>query len=113
MVLAIGLGGPGLYAYKKGLLFFARAAPHDSTAALRQDTLAQRLLADTGASPPRGDTTAPVAARGPPTVPPGTPGRPTPQGLPRGAQGTLNGQLLRGAQDDVPPGAHQLPVPAA
>ncbi|PYO85441.1 MAG: hypothetical protein DMD65_00895, partial [Gemmatimonadetes bacterium] len=35
MVLAIGLGGPGLYAYKKGLLFFARAAPHDSTAVLQ------------------------------------------------------------------------------
>src|SRR5437868_1195172 len=58
MVLAIGLGGPGLYAYKKGLLFFARAAPHDSTAALQQDTVAQRLLGDTGAPAPRVDTTA-------------------------------------------------------
>ena len=113
MVLAIGLGGPGLYAYKKGLLFFARAAPHDSTAALRQDTLAQRLLADTGASPPRVDTTAPVAARVPQTAAPGTPGRLTLQGLPRGAQVTLNGQLLRGAQVDVPPGTYQLAVRAA
>src|SRR2546429_1306032 len=113
MVLAIGLGGPGLYAYKKGLLFFARASPHDSTAALRQDTLAQRLLADTGASPPRVDTTAPVAAKVPQTVAPGTPGRLTLQGLPRGAQVTLNGQLLRGAQVDVPPGTYQLAVRAA
>src|SRR5947207_3678952 len=95
MVLAIGLGAPGLYAYKKGLLFFARAAPHDSTAALRQDTLAQRLLADTGTPPPRVDTPAQVAARAPPTVAPGTPGPLPLQGLPRGAQVTLNGQLLR------------------
>src|SRR5437660_1394031 len=113
MVHAIGRGGPGLYAYNKGLLFFARAAPHDSTAALRQDTLAQRLLADTGAPPPRVDTTAQVAARVPPTVAPGTPGRLTLQGLPRGAQVTLNGQLLRGTQVDVPPGTYQLAVRAA
>src|SRR5213082_2406932 len=106
MVLAIGLGGPGLYAYKKGLLFFA-------TAALRQDTLAQRLLADTGAPPPRVDTTAQVAAKVPQTVAPGTPGRLTLQGLPRGAQVTLNGQLLRGTQVDVPPGTYQLAVRAA
>src|SRR5213080_1564441 len=111
--LASGLGAPGLYAYKKGLLFFARAVPHDSTAALRQDTLAQRLLADTGTPAPRVDTTAQVAARVPPTVAPGTPGRLTLQGLPRGAQVTLNGQLLRGTQVDVPPGTYQLAVRAA
>src|SRR5256886_14762486 len=101
MVLAIGLGGPGLYAYKKGLLFFPRAAPHDSTAALRQDTLAQRLLADTGASLPRVDPTAPLPAREPQTVCPGSPGRLTLQVLPRGAQVILNPQLLRRAQVDV------------
>src|SRR5438067_4825126 len=91
MVLAIGLGAPGLYAYKKGLLFFARAAPHDSTAVLQQDTLAQRLLGDTGAPPVRVDTTTRVAAKVPQTVAPGTPGHLTLQGLPRGAQVTLNG----------------------
>src|SRR5881394_3506242 len=110
MVLAIGLGGPGLYAYKKGLLFFARAAPHDSTGVLQQDTLAQRLLGDTGAPPARVDTTTRVAAKVPQTVAPGTPGHLTLQGLPRGAQVTLNGQLLRGTQVDVPPGTHQLAV---
>src|SRR5437899_12626314 len=48
MVVASGLGAPGLYAYKKGLLFFARAAPADSSRASTADTVAQRLLADTG-----------------------------------------------------------------
>jgi len=120
MVLAIGLGGPGWYAYKNGLLFFAKAAPHDSTAA-PQDTLAQRLLADTG--PARADTTAKPGGTTPPAsdttrgrpmpVAPGTPGRLTLQGLPRGAQVTLNGQPLRGAQVDVPPGTYQLAVRAA
>ena len=120
MVLAIGLGGPGLYAYKKGLLFFARAAPHDSTAALPQDTLAQRLLGDTGAPAPRVDTTArgttaptPADTAHARAVAPGTPGRLTLQGLPRGAQATLNGQPLRGAQVDLPPGTYQLAVRAA
>src|SRR5438874_11021237 len=112
MVLAIGLGAPGLYAYKKGLLFFARAAPHDSTAVLQQDTLAQRLLGDTGTPPARVDTTTQVAAKVPQTVAPGTPGRLALQGLPRGAQATLNGQLLRGTQVDVPPGTYQLAVRA-
>jgi len=119
MVLAIGLGAPGLYAYKKGLLFFARAAPHDSTAVLQQDTLAQRLLGDTGSA--RIDTAAQRMATVPPStdtarahpVAPGTPGHLTLQGLPRGARVTLNGQPLRGAQADVPPGTYQLAVRAA
>src|SRR5256886_12534094 len=66
MVLAIGLGGPGLYAYKKGLLFFVRATPHDSAAALQQDTVAQRLLGDTGAPAQRLDTAAQRMATAPP-----------------------------------------------
>ena len=120
MVLAIGLGGPGLYAYKKGLLFFARAAPHDSTAALQQDTVAQRLLGDTGAPAPRVDTTAQRVTTPAPSdtarahpVAPGTPGHLTLQGLPRGARATLNGLPLRGSQADVPPGTYQLAVRAA
>src|SRR5437899_9127870 len=44
VVVAIGLGAPGLYAYKKGLLFFARAASRDSTAAIIRDTLAHPPL---------------------------------------------------------------------
>src|SRR2546422_576443 len=51
VVVAIGLGAPGLYAYKKGLLFFARVAPADSASGVPRDTLAQRLLSDTGAAP--------------------------------------------------------------
>ena len=119
MVLAIGLGAPGLYAYKKGLLFFARggAAPHDSTAVLQQDTMAQRLLGDTGGA--HVDTAAQRAMAPPPTdtgharpVAPGTPGHLTLQGLPRNARATLNGQPLRGLQADVPPGTYQLAVRA-
>src|SRR4029077_4798612 len=117
MVLAIGLGGPGLYAYKKGLLVFGRAAPHDSTAALRQDTVAQRLLADTGAPLQRDSTAQRAASASSDTahtrpVAPGTPGHLSIQGLPRGAQVALNGQLLRGAQADVPPGSYTLAVRA-
>src|SRR3989442_978315 len=92
VVVAIGLGAPALYAYKKGLLFFAHAAPGDSTSAVARDTLAQRLLSDTGAAPTSdsravGNPSDTARAR---PVPPGTPGRLTLQGLPAGARVTLN-----------------------
>src|SRR5437867_2235913 len=118
VVVAIGLGAPGLYAYKKGLLFFARAAPADSASGVPRDTLAQRLLSDTGV--PSGlDTAAQTAAATPHAdtararaVPPGTLGRLTLQGLPRGARVTLNGMPFRGSQGDVPPGTYSLAVRA-
>src|SRR3989454_945159 len=114
VVVAIGLGAPALYAYKKGLLFFAHAAPGDSTSAVAGDTLAQRLLSDTGAAP----TSDTHAVGNPPDtgharpVPPGTPGRLTLQGLPAGARVTLNGMPFRGSQQDVPPGTYTLAVRA-
>src|SRR5438128_895349 len=114
-VVVVALGAPGLYAYKKGLLFFARAAVPDSVAAAIHDTVAQRLLGDAGdagaadtaatTSPPPVDTRGPVA--------PGTPGRLTLQGVPTGARVTLNGQPFRGTQGDVPPGTYKLAVRAA
>ncbi len=113
-VVALALGAPGLYAYKKGLLFFARVAPHDSAlAVLQRDAAAQRLLSDTGAPPsavesaPAADTTRtrPVA--------PGTPGHLSVQGLPQGARVTLNGAPFRGSQGDVPPGVYRLAVRAS
>ncbi|HYK82004.1 MAG TPA: protein kinase [Gemmatimonadales bacterium] len=119
-VVAAALGGSGLYAYKKGLLFFARVAPHDSgVAVLQHDTLAQRLLADTG--PPLSiDSNAPAPAVPAPSdtarahpLAPGTPGRLSLQGLPAGARVTLNGVAFRGAQGDVPPGVYRLAVRAA
>ncbi len=119
LVVAVALGAPGLYAYKNGLLFFARVAPHDSAVAvLQRDTLAQRLLADTG--PPltldsAGSAAAAAAtdtARSRPLAP-GTPGRLTLQGLPPGARVTLNGIAFRGAQGDVPPGVYRLAVRAS
>src|SRR2546429_4584993 len=102
VVVAIGLGAPALYAYKKGLLFFAHAAPGDSTSAVAGDTLAQRLLSDTGASPtsdthPGGNPPDTAHAR---PVPPGTPGRLTLQGLPAGARVTLNGMPFRGSRSE-------------
>src|SRR5438034_875426 len=48
VVVVVALGAPGLYAYKKGLLFFARAAVPDSVAAAIHDTVPQRLLGDAG-----------------------------------------------------------------
>ncbi len=117
VVLAIGLGAPGLYAYKKGLLFFARAAPGDSAStAAPRDTLAQRLLSDTGV-PTALDTAAQTAAAIPRAdtartrlVPPGTLGHLTLQGLPQGARVTLNGMPFRGSQGDLPPGTYRLAV---
>src|SRR5438046_8754583 len=92
VVVGIGLGAPGLYAYKKRLLFFARAAPADSASGTPRDTLAQRLLGDTGVGPAL-DTAARAAVATPPAatarprvVPPGTPGPLTRQGLPAGAR---------------------------
>ena len=117
VVVAIGLGAPGLYAYKKGLLFFAHGAPADSTKPSTTDTMAQRLLADTGSSPAstdtgtQGATSRPDTARGRP-VTPGTPGHLTLQGLPKGARVTLNGLVFRGPQGDVPPGTYRLAVRA-
>ncbi|HYT05368.1 MAG TPA: protein kinase [Gemmatimonadales bacterium] len=115
-VVALGLGGPGLYAYKKGLLFFPHVALRDSAAAvLQRDTAAQRMLSDTG-PPPRVDSTATTRAADTAhvrAVAPGTPGRLALQGLPQGARAALDGLPLRGSQADVPPGVHKLSVQAA
>ena len=163
VLVSIALGAPGLYAYKKGLLFFARSAAPDSLAAAVRDTLAQRLLSDTGppltlsvaptetaaarvparsdanratqAPPPAAQVPAPSdtnpatqasapaaqvpapsdtnpATLAPAPVAPGTPGRLTLEGVPRGARVTLNGLPVRGAQVDVPPGTYALAVVA-
>jgi hypothetical protein len=119
VVVAIGLGAPGLYAYKNGLLFFARAARVDSASGVPRDTLAQRLLSDTGVAPAL-DTAAQAGAVTPHAdtartgmVPPGTLGRLTLQGLPQGARVTLNGMPFRGSQGEVPPGTYRLAVRAS
>jgi len=117
IVLAIGLGAPGLYAYKKGLLFFARAASPDSAATGIRDTLAQRLLGDTGRVPAADTAPSQTGPAGADTsrarvVPPGTPGQLTLQGLPAAARVMLDGMPFRGSQQDVPPGTHTLAVRA-
>jgi TonB family protein len=45
--------------------------------------------------------------------PPGTPGRLILQGLPANARVTINGQPVRGAQLELPPGTHRLAVRVA
>jgi tRNA A-37 threonylcarbamoyl transferase component Bud32 len=117
VVVAVGLGAPGLYAYKNGLLFFARVAPRDSAAAiLQRDTLAQRLLSDTGPahsdSAPPPAAVAPLDTAGAHPVAPGAPGHLVLIGLPRGARVTLSGLVFRGPQGDVPPGTYRLVVQA-
>ena len=113
-VVALGLGGAGAYAYKKGLLFFARVAPADSAAAvLQRDTMARRLLADTGVPTPADSTPARLDTARAAVVTPGALGHLTLQGLPQGARVTLNGVTFRGAQGDVPPGVYKLAVRAA
>ena len=112
-VVVVALGAPGLYAYKKGLLFFARAAVPDSVAAAIHDTVAQRLLGDTGGFAAADSPTTRAAPPPPPDpgrpIAPGTPGRLTLQGVPSGARVTLNGQPFR-TQGDVPPGTYKLAV---
>ncbi|HVH67775.1 MAG TPA: protein kinase [Gemmatimonadales bacterium] len=118
VVVIIGLGAPGVYAYRKGLLFFARGATPDTTATQIRDTQALRLLSDTGAPLPslQADTTRPAVhavdtMRARP-VPAGTPGHLTLQGLPQGAHVTLNGLAFPRSQGDVPPGTYTLAVRA-
>src|SRR5881409_502856 len=115
LVVVVALGAPGLYAYKKGLLFFARAAVPESLAAIPRDTLAQRLLGDTGAGGAPADS-APTRATVPPApdtscrpIPPGTPGRLTLQGVSAGARITLNGQPLRGPRQTCRPAPTSWP----
>jgi len=114
-VVVVALGAPGLYAYKKGLLFFARAAVPDSVAAAIHDTVAQRLLGDAGeagAADTAATTSPPAVDASRRQIAPGTPGRLTLQGVPSGARVTLNGQPFR-TQGDVPPGTYKLAVQAA
>src|SRR3989454_760466 len=110
IVLSVA-GGGGFYAYKQGwLLATAQPARHpgDSVSA-RPDSAASdsARLADST----RAVAVAESAKAGPPA--PGTPARLTLQGLPLAARVTLNGQPVRGAQVDVPPGTYKLAVHAA
>src|SRR6266545_3455382 len=131
VIVVVALGTPALYAYKKGLLFFAPDTVRASVTADRGDTLTGRRLSDTAATatasaPPP----APPPPRGPPAsdtlvtrttlagdsghpVAPGTPGRLTVEGVPQGARVTLDGQPLRGTEGDVAPGLYTLSVQAS
>jgi serine/threonine protein kinase len=113
LIVGTLVGGGGVYAYKQGWLLASAPPVRPDTAGLPRDSTTQ---------PP--DTTAhmdSVAAVIPTLtrdtsharlVPPGTPGKLTLQGMPSGARATLNGQLVKGTQLDVPPGVHKLAVRA-
>jgi serine/threonine-protein kinase len=122
VVIVGGLAGGGFYAYKRGLIFASVTTadsarvqtPLDSSVARLADSL---MRADsTGAT-----KTAPVApsapadsARRPPdSVAPGTPGRLVLEGVPRGARVQVNGQPVRTASLELPPGTHKVAVRAA
>jgi serine/threonine-protein kinase len=99
------VGGGGYLAYKKGLIFAQAAA---DTSAAHPDSL--QLAVDSG----RHVDTMPVAGRDTSihVVPAGTPGRVVLQGLPADAKVTMDGQIVRGTQLDLPPGTHKLAVKA-
>src|SRR6266540_3115637 len=71
VIVVVALGTPALYAYKKGLLFFAPDTVRASVTADRGDTLTGRRLSDTAAT-----ATAPAPAPAP------APDHPTPRGPP-------------------------------
>jgi hypothetical protein len=113
LIVGSAVGGGGFYAYKRGWLL-AFAPPE------RPDTSASGLALDSASQP--SDTAShvdSVVAIVPsrdtshvPLPPPGTPGKLTLQGMPQGARATLNGQLVKGNQLDIPPGVHKLVVRA-
>jgi hypothetical protein len=110
-IVGTAVGGGGFYAYKQGWLLAFAPPVRPDTSGLPHDSISQP--ADTtshtdsvAAILPSKDTSH---AHLPP---PGTPGKLTLQGMPPGARATLNGQLVKGSQVDVPPGVHKLAVRA-
>jgi hypothetical protein len=104
------LGGGGLYAYNQGWLLPAAVAVRpDSTHGTPVDSLAPHT--DSTASTSRDTATAPAGDTSRAHLPTaGVPGKLTLVGVPNGAAVTLNGQPVKGAQIDVPPGVYKLAV---
>jgi|ERR1041384_1365981 serine/threonine-protein kinase len=112
LAVAVLLGGPGYYAYRKGLIFAkspADSTAHADTSALAADDTAGKTTDTTSHTA----TTTPVDTGRPANVPAGAPGKLVLQGVPvQGARVTVDGQIVRGTQFDLPPGTHRLTVRA-
>jgi serine/threonine protein kinase len=121
VVIVGGLAGGGFYAYKQGLIFASAAPAGDSTAAPAMDSSVARLAdsllraeSTTAPVPVPAPSPAPVATEVPrESVAPGTPGRLVLEGVPRGARISVNGQPVRSATLELPPGTHRVAVRAA
>jgi len=111
LIVGTVFGGGGFYAYKKGLIFAKPAVSSDTTTAPR-DT-AHFGSGDTTQRPADSTGTTTVQPQPPPPPAPGTPGRLVLQNVPQGARISIEGQLVRGTQLDLPPGVHRLTVRAA
>jgi serine/threonine-protein kinase len=118
-LLVIGglFGGGGYYAYRQGLLGdLGFPAPGDTTgvAAGGGGPAASSTLTDAAARDTLGlvgvDSVRDTARATRPA--PGTPGKLVLEGVPPTARVTLNGQPVRGAELDLPPGAHKVVVRA-
>jgi serine/threonine protein kinase len=111
-IVGAAVGGGGFYAYKQGWLLASAPPVRPDTSGLPHDSISQQapdttFRAGSGAAiiPTRDTSHAHL-------VPPGTPGKLTLQGMPQGARATVNGQLVKGNQLDLPPGVHKLVVRA-
>ena len=109
LIVGTAVAGGGFYAYKQGWLLASAPPVRPDTLGLPQGTLAQPTDSTNGADTataviPRVDTSHAHM------LPPGTPGRLTLLGMPQGARATINGQLVKGTQVDMPPGVHKLGV---
>ncbi|MGH7531606.1 MAG: energy transducer TonB, partial [Gemmatimonadales bacterium] len=121
LIVGSVMGVGGFFAYREGLIFRPDTlGPADSAAAADSAARSDSLLAADSANRPGGGAAADGIADTtrtalPPSqiVPPGTPGRLALRGVPRGSRVTINGQLVRGTELDLPPGLHRLVIRAA
>ena len=115
-LLVIGgfFGGGGYYAYRQGWLgVLGFPGPGDTThVAAGGSSPAPDTAARDTAGLVAVDSARDTATRATPPPPPGTPGRLVLEGVPPTARVTLNGQPVRGAELDLPPGAHKVVVTA-
>ena len=109
-LIVAALGGGGYYAWRKGLIFAPPPTRADST--LAHDTsgagAAGSLVGADTTAPGKGDS-----GKGTPGEAGGATGTIVLGGVPANAKVTLDGQLVRGAEFQVPPGTHALSIRAA
>jgi serine/threonine-protein kinase len=111
LIVGTIVGGGGFYAYKQGWLVAPNPVATPDTLRIGADTARARAdstrRADSAAAVQRAADTARQV-----TPPPGTPGRLSLQGIPPGGVVTLDNQVVKGSQLDIPPGVYKLIVRA-